>query len=75
MELDKARSRKKCYRCGSPEHLVRDCPIREKEHARQMVGELTEELCNLWLKDIGLATGRASEKSESSSAGFQQAQE
>jgi hypothetical protein len=43
VELDVARARGLCFRCGKPGHMSRNCPDKGKFQVRSLVTELTDE--------------------------------
>ena len=75
MDLDKAKSRGLCFKCGMPGHIAKTCPNRQKEEVRQIISGMTEETHQIWLDQLGLSIGQSSRDASPSPQGFQQAQE
>jgi hypothetical protein len=43
VELDVAKAKGLCFRCGKPGHMSRNCPDKGKFQVRSLVNELTDE--------------------------------
>jgi len=43
VELDVARAKGLCFRCGKPGHMSRNCPDKGKFQVRSLVSELTDD--------------------------------
>lgn len=70
MDVDKARMRGRCYLCGTPGHRQFDCPNRNKEQIRQMVSEMTPDVRNAWLEELGVPADQPSKEAKSNPTGF-----